>query len=116
MTVFQHFLKASQEAVRVVMKETGTPGGAGLLRERKSLFPHRIPCGLFLVAKLLELIAYAHCLFINMHTFSFKCLLVCLTYLPRITNGQILCPYLSPHVTPCHLPPPQERASLVAEW
>lgn len=100
----------------MVMKETGTPGGAGLLRERKSLFPHRIPCGLFLVAKLLELIAYAHCLFINMHTFSFKCLLVCLTYLPRITNGQILCPYLSPHVTPCHLPPPQERASLVAEW
>ena len=81
----------------MVMKETGTPGGAGLLRERKSLFPDRIPYGLFLVAKLLELIAYAHCLFINMHIFSFKCLLVCLTYLPRITNGQILCPYLSPH-------------------
>ena len=87
--------------------------GAGLLRERKSLFPDSLPCGLCLVAKLFEIIAYAHCLFINMRTFSFKCLLVCLTYLPRITNGQILCPYLSPHVTPCHLPPAPRK---VAEW
>lgn len=51
--------------------------GAGLLRERKSLFPDSLPCGLCLVAKLFEIIAYAHCLFINMRTFSFKCLLVC---------------------------------------
>ena len=61
----------------MVMKETGTPGGAGMLRERKSIFPDSLPCGLCLVAKLLEIIAYAHCLFINMRTFSFKCLLVC---------------------------------------
>lgn len=68
---------SSSEAVQVVMKETGTPGGAGLLQERKSLFPDRLPCGVFLVDKLLEIIAYAYCLFITMRTFSFKCLLVC---------------------------------------